>query len=401
MKDINKYILLIVFAFFLFFSSHVSAAELEVYFFGSKSCPHCIKEEEFFESMKEKYPSMRVNYYEVGSHRENANLLRKTGELLGVDIKGIPFSVIGDKYFAGFNELNSPQELEGRIKECIDGSCPDSVAGIVGLELREGSDPKKIVKPYENIASKKIEIPFVGSVEIVNVSLPLLTVLIGLIDGFNPCAMWTLLFLITLLLGMKDRKRMWILGLTFIVSSALVYFIFMVGWLNLILFLGLNNWIKLAIGLVAIVAGYYSLREYARNKKGGCKIEKSEKQKKVFSTLKQVTEKDNFYIAFFGIILLAFAVNLVELMCSAGFPAMYTQVLALSNLLNWQYYTYIGFYVFFFMLDDIIVFFIAMITLEMTGMTTKFDRASKLIGGLLMIIIGLLLIFKPELLMFS
>jgi cytochrome c biogenesis protein CcdA len=200
---------------------------------------------------------------------------------------------------------------------------------------------------------------------------------------------------------MEDRRRMWILGSAFIVTSAFVYFIFMVGWLNLIMFLGVNTWIKIAIGLVALIAGGYSLKEYMTNKKGGCKVEKSEKQKAVFNKLKNVTKKENFWVALFGIILLAFAVNLVELMCSAGFPAMYTQVLALSNLQSWQYYMYIGFYVFFFMLDDMIVFFTSMVALELTGITTKFDRASKLIGGILMVIIGLLLIFKPELLMFG
>ena len=107
------------------------------------------------------------------------------------------------------------------------------------------------------------------------------------------------------------------------------------------------------------------------------------------------------YLALVGIVVLAFAVNLVELICSAGLPAVYTQVLFLSNLARWQYYFYILFYIFIFMLDDLLIFFIAMTTLRLTGLTTKYSRWSHLIGGILMLIIGLLLIFKPEWLMFG
>jgi hypothetical protein len=53
------------------------------------------------------------------------------------------------------------------------------------------------------------------------------------------------------------------------------------------------------------------------------------------------------------------------------------------------------------MLDDLLVFFIAMRTLKMTGIESKYARYSRLIGGTLMLLIGLLLLFKPELLMFG
>jgi hypothetical protein len=106
-------------------------------------------------------------------------------------------------------------------------------------------------------------------------------------------------------------------------------------------------------------------------------------------------------LALGGIIVLAFLVNLVELVCSAGLPAIYTQILALNNLANWQYYFYIFLYVFFFMVDDLLIFIVAMVTLKMTGLSTRYARYSHLIGGILMIIIGILLIFKPEWLMFG
>jgi hypothetical protein len=222
----------------------------------------------------------------------------------------------------------------------------------------------------------------------------------GILDGFNPCAMWTLLFLISLLLGMKDRKKMWILGSAFIVASASVYFIFMSAWLNLILFLGFIAWVRIIIGILALLGGAHSLKEgFSEN--SGCKVTNNEKRLKIFERLKSVINQNNFLIALSGIIILAFMVNLVELICSAGLPAIYTQVLALNELSTWQYYLYILAYILFFMIDDLFVFFVAMITLEMTGITTRYAKYSRLIGGIIMFLIGLLLIFKPEWLMFK
>ena len=92
---------------------------------------------------------------------------------------------------------------------------------------------------------------------------------------------------------------------------------------------------------------------------------------------------------------------MVELVCSAGLPAIYTQILSLSNLPTWQYYFYLGLYILIFMLDDLFVFFTAMFTLKAVGVESKYARYSHLIGGVLMLVIGLLLLFKPEWLMFG
>jgi cytochrome c biogenesis protein CcdA len=175
----------------------------------------------------------------------------------------------------------------------------------------------------------------------------------------------------------------------------------MAAWLNFILFIGIVVWVRILIGVIALVGGSYSIKDYFKNPQAGCKVTGQEKRKKVFEKLKNIAHQKNFYLALGGIILLAFAVNLVELVCSVGLPAVYTQILALSNLTKLQYYLYILFYVFIFMLDDLFIFLVAMITLRITGITTKYSRYSRLIGGILMLIIGLLLIFKPGWLMFG
>lgn len=424
MKKIFAILGLSIFIFFGAFSISLASNKVDAYLFYGNGCPHCAKEIKFFNSIKDKYPDLNVTGYEVYYSQENSLLMQKVANYLGAEGGGVPFLIIGDEYFVGFGEESSPIEIESRINECLINKCPNEVGNILGFKNTEttslekeesvGSDintnnlnnkeeiiPEAGINTESREDEKIIKLPFLGNTNIHKLSLPILAVLMGLLDGFNPCALWTLLFLISLLLGMNNRKRMWTLGVAFIVASASVYFIFMSAWLNLVLFLGLIIWVRLAIALLALFGGSYSIREFFVNKTDGCKVTGSEKRQKIFEKLKNIVKQNNLWVALGGIILLAFLVNLVELICSAGLPAVFTQVLAMNNLSTWGYYSYILIYILFFMIDDLFVFFIAMITLKMTGITTKYAKYSHLIGGILMVIIGVLLIFKPEWLMFG
>jgi len=386
----------------------LTSNNVDLYLFWGDGCPHCAKEKAFLAEILPNYPNAKLNTYEIYHSQVNVNLMQQAAEKLGVDAGGVPFLIIGDEDFVGYADGITDKEIESRIKYCSENSCPDTVGSILkstnqNTKTKYNEAENKNEAKSDNATAKKlIKLPFIGEVDAMNFSLPILTIFMGAVDGFNPCAMWTLLFLISLLLGLKSRRRMWLLGIAFIVASAFVYFMFMAAWLQLILFLGFIVWVRVVIGLVATAAGGYNLRSYIKEKNdSGCKVTGSEKRQLVFAKMKAIAQQNSLWLALGGIILLAFAVNLVELVCSAGFPAVYTQVLSLSNLTNWQYYGYILLYIFFFMIDDIIIFAIAMITLKATGISTKYGKWSKLIGGILMLILGILLIFKPEWLMFG
>lgn len=395
------FVVLAILFFLTGFGREVLAGnEINIYFFWGDGCPHCAKEEKFLEKLEDKYPEIRIYDYEIYNSQENQILYQKAVETLMARGGGIPFTVVGNKRFIGFTEGATDKEIESQVIYCINNKYNDSLANVLGVPPAKIEDQNQPL-PDNQRESKIINLPIIGEIDALSFSLPLLTVIIGVLDGFNPCAMWTLLFLISLLLGMQNKTRMWILGSSFIIASAAVYFLFMAAWLNLILFLGFIIWIRILIGLVALGAGGYNLKDFFTNKGDECKVTGTEKRQRVFARLKAITQQKSFWLALGGVILLAFAVNLVELICSAGLPAVYTQVLALSSLAKWQNYLYLLLYIFFFMLDDLLVFFAAMITLQMTGVTTRYTRASKLIGGILMLVIGLLLIFKPGWLMFG
>ncbi len=419
---------LTIFLFGGFLSANAQEQEpLNIYFFWGEGCPHCESEKPFLTKMEQKYPQIKVQQFEVWNNAENRKLLIEFGKKLNADVSGVPFTVIGEHYVIGWlNESYTGTQIEDAINCYIKENCQDIGKEIIKPVVKESiiilpvvqAKEEQVIVQEEDIITKeteqenkifeekspipeKINFPLIGEIKTKDLSLPVFTIVLGALDGFNPCAMWTLLFLISLLLGMENRKRMWILGSAFIISSAAVYFVFMAAWLNLLLFLGFIFWIRILIGLVALGGGSYNLKEYFKNPEAACKVTGTEKRQKVFERLKEITHQKSFYLALGGIILLAFAVNLVELICSAGLPAVYTQVLAMSALAKWQYYAYIGLYILIFMLDDLVVFFIAMTTLHMTGVTTKYARFSHLIGGVLMLLIGFLLIFRPEWLMFG
>ncbi len=429
----------------LLFSFSLVKAEnnnnLDIYFFTGEGCPHCAAMKEFLlNDINNNYPEVKFHEFEVYKNRDNALLLKEAAEMLGAQVSGVPFLVIGDQTFVGYSPTMSPDIIKERINYCLSESCTDSLNDILITEPEKIDNPREVIEDtnevennsnsveisqpgiinenlenndnskevVENITEEKINddkniinIPVLGEIDAKSFSLPVLTVVMGILDGFNPCAMWVLLFLISLLLNVKDKKRMWILGSTFIVASAFVYFMFMAAWLNLIMFLGLIIWVRILIGLLALGGGTYSLRDFFVNKEAACKVSGGEKRQRTFDKLKKAVHQKNLFLALIGIIVLAFAVNLVELFCSAGLPAVYTQVLALNDISNLGKYLYILLYILFFMIDDLIIFFIAMTTLHITGISTKYSRLSRLIGGILMLAIGLMLIFRPEWLMFG
>jgi len=387
----------LIFSLFSFSASAQNVSESEeinVYFFWAEGCPHCEAEKAFLTELQQKYGNLDIHYLEVTKNRDNAALLAKAGKELDADVSGVPFTVVGEQHFTGWlNKETTGKAIEDAVQCAMKNHCVDVVSGLI----------TPITKKEQPISRKtipeKLNLPIIGEVETKNISLPLLTVLIAGLDGFNPCAMWVLLFLISLLFGMKTKWKMWLFGLIFIGTSAVVYFLFMSAWLSLFMFLGFVFWVRMIIGAVALWAAYYNLKDFFANPEGGCKVTGEKKRQRVFDNLKKIIRERSFAIAILGLIALGFIVNLVELVCSLGLPAIYTQILALSNLPAWGYYLYLALYVFIYVLPLLIIFLIAMITLQLTGVSTKYGRISHLIGGIIMLVIGLLMIFKPGWLM--
>lgn len=396
MKKIK--VLLVFLACLFLLPINVSAKEeVEIHLFYRESCIFCKQEITFLNDLLKKYDNVKLSQYKITSNEENVQLFNNVRLAFKIAKPNVPLTVIGTNYFIGFND-NTKYKIENAINYYLKTSYQDLVNDIKNGSFDPEVDEVQVVDIEEGLT----KVPFLGVVDPKTVSLPIIATIIGLVDGFNPCAMWVLLFLISMLLGMKNKKRMWILGLTFLFTSAFIYLLFMVSWLKITDSITSITWFKIVIGIVAIMAGIVNLRSYLKERKeeAGCSVVDSEKRNKIIERIKKITTEQSFLLAMLGIIALAISVNIVELACSAGLPLLFTQILAMNSLTDIQYIIYMLIYIFFFLFDDILIFVIAMITFELTGISTKYSKFSHLIGGIIMLIIGILLIFKPELLSF-
>ena len=206
-----------------------------------------------------------------------------------------------------------------------------------------------------------------------------------------------------MLLNTKDRKKMWILGITFILTSGLVYLAFMLAWLNLATFINKIIFVRILIAAVAIIVGLFNINKYiqSRKKDDGCDVVDNKNRKKIMTRIMEITKEKSFILALLGIMVLAASVNLIEMMCSIGLPLIFTQILSMNSLNTGSYALYMFLYILFFLIDDIVVFVIAMLTLKVTGISTKYSKYAHLVAGIITILIGLLMLIKPSILMFN
>lgn len=377
--------------------------QVNLYFFHGDGCPHCAEEEKFLAKIEKKYSYVKIIRYEVWKNKSNALLMDRVGNRYDVVTSSVPLTIISGTAISGYSESIGVR-IERAIKYYKDN--PKENVNYVS-QIKNGTFDEDEIKDSFSEADKKtdestkIKLPILGKINLKDFSLPTAATLIGLVDGFNPCAMWVLLFLISMLLGMKDRKRMWILGLTFLLSSALVYMAIMLSWFNIVVNVMASVIFRNIISVIAIVGAIINLRAFFKSNDSGCEVVDDKRRKKVINKIKDFTKEKSLFIALGGVIFLAVSVNVIELACSAGLPLVFTQLLAINNVSSFESFIYTLIYIFFFLIDDIIIFLIAMSTTKIHAISTKYNKYSHLIGGILMLIIGILLLIKPEWLMFN
>lgn len=358
-------------------NTEIEDGKVNFYLFKGEGCPHCADEEKWLQDIKKEYKDY-VNFYEfeVWYDENNSKMMEKAKEIFDFSGPGVPFTVIGDKYYSGFSDSIGTM-MENTINDYLNTEINDDF-------------------------NKKIDIPILGKVNMKNSSLGIIAIVLGFVDGFNPCAMWILLFLINMFLGTKDKKKSWILGFTFLVISAFIYFLSMLG-INVIIGVATVGYLKIAIAIFILIMGIFSLRKYLkiRKEEAGCSIVDNRKKKKLVTKVKKIISSKNFILSIVGISTLAISVNLIELACSLGFPMIFTEMLTINNITGISRILYLLLYIFFYMIDDMVVFTISMITLQATGITNKYNKLCALVSSIIMIIMGLLLIFKPEWLMLN
>ena len=359
------------------------AGKVSVNFFYLPTCPHCAEQKPIISELASEMSGVSFVMHDA-STPEGSQLFYKFASEAGMDLSrlAVPTTFVGKKPLVG---SHSKEQIKQEILYC-QNNC-------VGEQASETQAQQKAVSGV-----KEFELPFVGRTDLTALSLPALAIILGLIDGFNPCAMWVLVYLIALLINVNDKKKFWIIIGSFVLASGALYFLFMTAWLNAFLLLGYVKIVSILIGLIALGGGILSLKEYFTTKGTlTCKVGDEESHEKISEKIQKIISSPLSAGIIISIIALAFVVNSVEFVCSSAIPAVFTQVLAISNLGTLERYAYILLYDFFFMLDDLIVFGVAGLAVS-SGIGEKYAKYCKAIGGIIMIVLGAMLLFAPHLL---
>ncbi len=384
--------------------------------YARATCPRCRDAKKFLATLQSRWPAIRFRVHEV----DGDAMARSRWEALcraGGGTPGLPTIDFAGHVIIGYQGDNvTGKQIEELIQRSSRNPAtlpqkPRSTAlRFVGgppeldeLELPEEANASEIGSA--NIASTSdeptepidgIELPWFGKLRVHDLGLPLFTFLVGLVDGFNPCAMWVLVFLLSVLVNIKDRRKIVLIAGTFVLVSGLAYYAFMAAWLNLFLLIGIARPVQILLGVVALFIGTVNVKDFFAFKKGiSLSIPESQKPG-LYRRVRKIVEAKYLSIAIGSVVTLAIIVNLVELLCTAGLPALYTQILTLQALPTWQNYAYLALYIGAYMLDDSVLLTIVVVTLSHRKLQEREGRWLKLLSGVVILLLGITMIFFPS-----
>ncbi len=354
--------------------------KVDIYFFEREGCSFCAKEMAFFEKLiikRNDFNLIIVDILQEGN-RQQFDLLTDKYNLPKVT----PTTIIGENIFQGFD---TPETTGQQIITYIE-------------QTKLNQKIEENLTPQQNFEFK---LPFVGAVNLKDFSLFSLSFILGLVDGFNPCAMWVLMTFLLILWQVKDKKKMFQVAGLFVLAETVMYWMILNFWFKTWDFIGLDEIITPIIGLVAVGAGVYFVYRYWKNRgKLVCDTD-IEKQSKTEIKIRNLINGPMTILSALGIIGVAFSVNIVEFACSIGIPQAFTKILELNNLNMVAEQSYILLYTFSYMIDDFLILGLALYGFsKFYAVGQKYSNLSSLIGGILMVILGLILLIAPNLLVF-
>jgi len=343
-------------------------------FFYGAECPHCHEEKKWFPTLKKLYPSLEIREYEVWHNTKNKKIWERRMAELNKKPSGVPTNIFEDEVLVGFDKKKILEILKQKLGP------PKDISDV--------RDPEKQADYWRKYLS---------------FSWPVMSFVLGVVDGFNPCAMWSLLILLSFLLTIDSKKRRWLIGGVFIGSSGILYFgallTYLFGFTEISSFVAgaIMTWIFRAVGILAIGTGALSLKS-SLTAQIDCSVRDGSSKKRFHDKMSEVLAREKFWFVLTGVIGLAFSVNAIELLCSFAIPTAFTATLVSLKISLWSELSAVSIYTFAYILDDLIVFLIAMWTLSLTVFSPKIVRFSHLAGGIFLVILGLVLLINPSIL---
>lgn len=328
-------------------------------------CPHCADAKQFLATLAQQRPDLQIVFRPVDTDAAARAELLDLSRANGIWPPGVPTFVMNGRVMVGFGV---PEESGPALLAFIDEGQPQA---------------------------EKISLPFIGELDVARIGLPLFTLALGLLDGFNPCATWVLLFLLSFLVHLRDRLRIALVAGTFVLVSGLVYYAFMAAWLNVFLVAGMSDPLRWGLAVLALVIGAVNVKDFIAFGKGLSLSIPAAAKPGLYARMRGVLHAEALSASLLAVAMLAVVVNFVELLCTAGLPAIYTAVLTQQQVGTGNYYAYLGLYILAYMADDALMVTLAVIALGSKKLTENTGRWLKLLSGSVMLLLGLVMLLRP------
>ncbi|MDD2699746.1 MAG: glutaredoxin domain-containing protein [Sideroxydans sp.] len=359
------------------------SADIEV--FVQQGCPHCAQAKTFLAQLGTYRPELSIVIRDVSQDAEAMQRLQQIAQQYGGAVR-VPTLLVRGQVIVGYStEAATDRLILDALKQSQPGAAMDSLSCEAEQAATCGGEAREAPRDYS------LQL-FGHTLSLEQVGLPLFTLTLGLLDGFNPCSMWVLLLMLSLLAPLNDRKRMFAVAGTFVAVQGIAYFLFLAAWLNLFLLVGLSRISEIVIALLALFAGAINLKDFFAFGRGlSLSIPQSAKPG-IYERLRRILQAKELTAAIIATIVLGVLVQLVELMCTSGFPALFTRILTLRELDGAAYYGYLLLYDFAYMLDDLFILAVGVVTLSQRRLQEKEGRMLKLLSGVVMLGLGIYLL---------
>jgi thiol-disulfide isomerase/thioredoxin len=359
-----------------------TSAQLKLHFFWTSTCPHCQTARPFIAELSERHDWLQVVSAQLDDDSGNARVYIALAERLGENAYSVPAFIFCGRMITGFSSAQETgQLLEQQLLECR-------------------SDLSKGIQPWQQAtgpssADSITTLPLLGARDLRSWSLPLVTIVLAALDSFNPCAFFVLLFLLSLLVNARSRSRMMLVGGIFVLVSGVVYLGFMAAWLNLFLLFGELSWLTLAAGLLAVSFGLINLKDYFFSGTGPSLSIPASAKPDLFARMRALISADSLPTMIAGTLMLAVFANSYELLCTAGFPMIFTRLLTLNELSTPVYYGYLVLYCTVYIVPLLIIVGLFTRTLGKRKLSAREGRILKLMSGAMMTGLGAILLIEP------
>ena len=339
--------------------------------FHGEGCPHCAAEREYLVELAQSHPDLEIRQYEVWHDAGNQDLLVQYAQELGFEPSGVPVTIVGEQVWIGFSDAIAA-EIEAAVAATV------------------GDDPQPD-------PGSSVDVPLLGTVSLDSTSLVVATLAIGFVDGINPCSLWVLSVLLAIVLHGGSRGRVALVGSVFLVVTAGMYGLYIIGFYSALDYASNLGWIAVVVAAVAFTFGVLQLKDGLAPGRGPSLSIAQSQRPGIYRRMRQVSASDRSIVGVLaGTVALAVGVSLLETPCTAGLPLLWTNMLAQQGVATGTAVLLFGLYMAVFLLDELILFGLAVFTLRATRLQEEHGRALKIVSGSVMVALAAAMLFAPE-----